>query len=280
LWGATPIATSIAVRSIDPSLAGVLRTIVAAAVAAPLAVLLRLSLPRDRKQWLLLLASALGGFVLFPIFYSWGVKLTSASHSALLIAILPVITVFIVSAVQRRSPRGLWWLGAALALLGEWILIRARAGVSSTGSTWLGDVLILLACISASAGYVAGSRLSSSQSSLATTLWGVTLGGVLLLPLLALLPDSIARARPDAPAIAAIVFLGILSTIVGYLLWYWALAHGGVSRVGFAQFVQPLVSVVLAMLVLGETINPLAWLAAACIACGVAVAHDGSASLP
>jgi drug/metabolite transporter (DMT)-like permease len=273
IWGTTPIATGIAVRTVDPGLVGILRTLLAALVAVPLVLLFGLPRPRGRVQWLLLLVSSLGGFVLFPVLYSWGVKLTSAAHSALLIAILPVITALIVSAMERRLPGAVWWLGAAVAAVGEWILIAARPALSSAGSGWLGDVLIFLGCVAVSAGYIAGSRLSRTMPSLATTLWGVTVGGVILLPACFLYPELLRPQYLAPEAIVAILFLAVASTIVAYILWYWALVRGGVVRVGLAQFAQPLVSVVLAMLILHEHVELLAWLAAACIAAGLVITH-------
>ncbi|MDF2765548.1 MAG: O-acetylserine/cysteine export protein, partial [Rhodospirillales bacterium] len=83
LWGGSPIATRFAVLGIDPLAVGILRTLLAALLALPIALLLRLRLPQDGRGWTLMLAAALGSYVLFPILFSIGVRHTTASHAAL-----------------------------------------------------------------------------------------------------------------------------------------------------------------------------------------------------
>ena len=81
LWVGSPVATKLAVNEIDPVVVGVLRTILAALVAAPAALLLRCAIPKTRSQIALLATSAVGGFVVFPMVYSIGLGLTSAVHT-------------------------------------------------------------------------------------------------------------------------------------------------------------------------------------------------------
>ncbi len=61
-------------------------------------------------------------------------------------------------------------------------------------------------------------------------------------------------------------------TILGYALWYWALGHGGIARVGLLQFLQPVSGVLLAWLLLGERLTGSALLAAAIILLGMGIA--------
>jgi drug/metabolite transporter (DMT)-like permease len=72
LWGGSPIATRLAVLGMDPLAVGILRTVLAAAIALPLALMLRLKLPRDGSGWVLMLGAAAGSYVLFPILFSPG----------------------------------------------------------------------------------------------------------------------------------------------------------------------------------------------------------------
>jgi drug/metabolite transporter (DMT)-like permease len=52
LWGATPAATRIAVEGIDALTVGLVRTVTAALIVFPLALLLRLPTPTDRRCWI------------------------------------------------------------------------------------------------------------------------------------------------------------------------------------------------------------------------------------
>ncbi len=88
------------------------------------------------------------------------------------------------------------------------------------------------------------------------------------------LVDRGRRARTPVPRRGApSLFLAVVTSIVGYVGWYWALDRGGIARIAPLQFLQPLSGFVLAALVLGERLTlPLAVGAAAVIA-GVAIAR-------
>ncbi len=68
---------------------------------------------------------------------------------------------------------------------------------------------------------------------------------------------------------ASVLILAVLTSIVGYVAWYWALGKGGISRIASVQFTQPLFGLVLAMVIVGERPTPVVAVAAAVILLGV-----------
>jgi len=60
----------------------------------------------------------------------------------------------------------------------------------------------------------------------------------------------------------SVLVLAVLTSVLGYVAWYWALAMGGISRIASIQFTQPLFGIFLAGVVLGEWPAPLTALAA------------------
>ena len=78
IWGATPVATRLAVADLQPIQVGLLRTVFAGLLALPIALALRLPLPKDRRSFLLLVVSGACGFIVFPLLYSVGQRDTSA----------------------------------------------------------------------------------------------------------------------------------------------------------------------------------------------------------
>ncbi len=81
-----------------------------------------------------------------------------------------------------------------------------------------------------------------------------------------------------AQAWAAVLFLAVFTSIVGYVGWYWALAHGGIQRIATIQFIQPISGIALAALVLGERLTPALGVAAAIVLTGVWVATSRRAA--
>jgi len=273
LWGATPMVTRIAVLEIDPASVGILRTVLGATLALPVAFALRLARPRGMTQWFQLVVSTLGGFVLFPVLFGLGVRYASASHAALVLAVTPLFTGIIASAVERRAPSRTWWLGAGLAFAGEAALVALRADAAQGDASLGGDLLVLTACVSAAAGYVAGARLAQVITTWAATFWGIGLGGTILLPLAAVRLGPQAWGNAGALGWSAVAYLALGSTIAGYICWYWALQRGGIARIGATQFAQPLIALGFAVTMLREPLTPPLLLAALLIVAGVALAQ-------
>jgi drug/metabolite transporter (DMT)-like permease len=273
LWGATPIVTRLALDDLEPLIIATLRTVIGGLLAIALLARARQPLPRDVGSRRLLAISAASGFVVFPVVFTIGQHRTSALHGVMILAALPIFTGLYAALVARRIPAREWLLGCSVALAGEALLIGAR-GSSAGEATLVGDLLVLGAALAVSAGYVAGAMLPArGLSSSATTFWGVLLGAVVLLPLLGgvLIWHGVPHA--GATAWTSVAFLAVVTSIVGYVGWYWALARGGIARIATLQFLQPLSGFVLAVLVLGEDFTLVSVIAGIAIVCGVLIAQ-------
>lgn len=272
VWGATPMFTKLAVAGLDGLAVGSLRTLLAGLLALPILALGRLKLPAMGQGRGLLVVSALGGFVLFPLLFSLGQSRTTTAHGALILAILPILTGLIAAALERRWPAGRWWLGAAIAGLGTLLLVLGRFDLSLAGADPLGDFLILLSALAASTGYAAGARAARFAGTWAVTFWGLALGGLVLLPLSPFLISGAQLVGADPGIWACLIYLAAGSSIVAYAAWYWALDRGGIGRIGLTQYFQPLVGLALAVLVLSEALTWPILLAGLMIVGGVVLA--------
>lgn len=273
VWGATPIVTRIALDGMPPLFVACLRTVFGGLLAIPLLATAGQRLPAAGRSRTLLSISAAVGFVIFPIIYTVGQQRTSALHGVMILAALPIFTGAYAGIVFRRAPRRAWVVGCGVALLGEAILIGGR-GASASDATLVGDLLVLAAALCVSAGYVAGAMLPPrGLSSRSTTLWGILLGTIVVAPLTVALfaHDGVPDAGPKAWG--AVLFLAVVTSILGYIGWYWALDRGGIARIATLQFLQPISGFVLAALVLGEHVTLPIAIGSALIVGGVVIAQ-------
>ena len=240
IWGATPTATKFVVGEFDPLMAAVLRTVVAAAFVLPFVIWFRMPLPKGGQDWLLLLVTSFTGFVGFTLLFSYGVQQTSAVHAAMINAGIPVFSGLFGAISERRIPGKLWLVGGGVACIGEIYLILERGDGSGQASLF-GDLLCVLSSACVAVGYVTGARLSRKYKTIHVTFWSLILAGVVQL----LMDKSVFAWQ-------GVLFLAILTTIVGYVCWYKALAEGGVVRMSVTQFIMPVVSVSMVVLILGE----------------------------
>lgn len=272
IFGGSAIATKIAVSAIDAIDVSVMRTVIGGLVALPLALALRIGLPASRQQRVLLLVSGFCGFIAFPMLFTFGVSLTTANHATMILAILPVLTGAIALSWDRQRPHALWWLGCMIAFAGEVLLLYDPAASSGEASI-RGDLLVWVSTLFASLGYVAGARLQrSGYSARGTTFWGVGLFALLLLPIAPMVLDISSLANAGVYAWSGLLYQAIGVTVVAYILWYWALGTGGIARVGLFQFLQPISGIVLAWLILAESISLIFMLASSIIMVGVILA--------
>jgi drug/metabolite transporter (DMT)-like permease len=268
IWAGTSVFTKVAVDRFDPLLVGVMRSVIGGAAAAAFLPMPRLGRPQGRLGWGLLLVSAVGGFIMLPLAYSFGQRLTSASHGALILASLPIQAGLIAAIVDRRWPHRRWWLGSAVAFVGEAVLIGSRIGLGDSASAE-GDLLILFGALGSAIGYVSGARLAFAIGTRAVTLWGNALGGLLMLPLLLWFGRGADWSGAGTLVWATLFYLGICSSLLAYLAWYWALAKGGIARVSVFQYTQPIFAVIMAMILLGERPGLPVAAASAIILCGL-----------
>ena len=272
IFGGSAVATKVAVSAISAIDVAIMRTVIGGLVAMPLALALRIGLPRDNGQRWLLALSGFCGFIAFPLLFTLGVKLTSANHATMILAILPVLTGAIAMTWDRLRPSRLWWLGCTIAFAGEVLLIY-EPGSANTEASIGGDLLVTLSTLFASLGYVAGARLQrSGYSARGTTFWGVTLFALLIFPLAPLMVDGAALQMAGWYAWSGLLYQAIGVTIVAYILWYWALGTGGIARVGLLQFLQPVSGVILAWLILAEQLSLTFIFASVVIMLGVVLA--------
>ncbi len=208
----------------------------------------------------------------FPILYSIGQGRTSAMHGGMILAALPIFTGAYAALLDRRRPARAWVAGSGLALAGEVVLVSIRNGDGGAGATVFGDVLVVLAAMLVSIGYVAGARLGQGgYRALAATYWGVIIGALLVLPVLG--GTIRADGLPDAglESWAAIAWMAVVTSIIGYIGWYWALARGGIQRISTIQFLQPFSGLLFAAWLLGEQFTLPLVAASAMILAGVTI---------
>ena len=255
IFGASPVAAKIAVNEIAAMDVAILRTIIGGLLALPLTLALGIGLPKLKSQKFLLLLSGFCGFIGFPVLFTLGIQLTSANHGSMILATLPILTGAIAMTWDNQTPKLMWWAGCVIALCGEVFLIL-NIGGDQTGASISGDLLIVTSNLFAAVGYVAGGRLQrTGYSAKGTTFWGVSIFALGLIPLLPIVIDFNELANASIASWLGLLYLGIGVTIIGYILWYWALGSGGIARVGLLQFLQPISGVLLASVLLRELIS-------------------------
>jgi drug/metabolite transporter (DMT)-like permease len=208
-------------------------------------------------EWALLAFTACGVVVGFPLFMSLALQYVPSTHGAVVTGLLPLSTAVIAALWFRQKPSTAFWLCAVLGtLLVLGFMVLRSADATGHFSLHTADIFLLLAMLSASFGYIGGARLTPSLGAERVICWVLVLSLPLTLPMMwANQPVDVTRIRPSSWW--AFAYVAVFSMWLGFFAWYRGLAIGGAVRVSQVQLVQPFLSLIFAIPLLGEKIDAL-----------------------
>ena len=227
-----------------------------AALAGGLSVIFLLATrsPRPQRQhWKPLGMAVLGNAVGYPLLLAYALRVVTASHAAVITALLPLVTAACAAWVLHQRARLGFWLCAVAGsgLVVVFSLLRARSHGSGFCFEWA-DVLLVGAVIAASLGYIYGAQVTPALGAERVICW------VCVLALPVTLPGTL-WLWPEQPVATSawigFVYVGVFSMWMGFFAWYRGLAMGGALRVSQTQLLQPFLSILAAVPLLGEPLD-------------------------
>jgi drug/metabolite transporter (DMT)-like permease len=249
--------TRLAVGTADaPQMSGAFiamgRAVVAACLSAVFLMVRRAPLPARGDWWPLALTA--GGVVFgFPLLTSIAMRHVEAVHASVIVGVLPLATAVVGAWLHRQRPSAGFWACAVVgsALVVAFAVIRSGAGGLAIQPA---DALLLAAMGCAAVGYGYGARLSQHMRAEHVICWA------LLLALPFTLPWAwLTQPQSTLPGSAwwAFGYVAVFSMWLGFFAWYRGLALGGTVRVSQVQLLQPFMSMLFAIPLLGERLDAL-----------------------
>ncbi|MGI9535815.1 MAG: DMT family transporter [Desulfocapsaceae bacterium] len=256
-WGGTFIAGRLLADSVAPTDAAFMRFVLAAAALAVLTRLIdgRLHLP-PKNLLLRLLMLGFTGVFCYNICFFTGLRYIEAGRASLIIALNPMaITLGAVLLFGERLTLR-QCLGLLISLLGAILVIsNGKLSLLFSGGFGLGEIAIIGCVLSWSAYSLIGRSVLKSMTPLSAVFYSALFGALMLLP-----TTMIDGVPPDPSLYSSLdwlnlLFLGILGTAAGFSLYYRAITKIGATRSGVFINLVPLFSIVLAWMLLNETVN-------------------------
>jgi drug/metabolite transporter (DMT)-like permease len=262
LVGSTVIASKIIGAGLPPFTAAALRF----AIALPfLVVIMQVSgtkWPRPgARDWLLLIIQSTAGTVGYTALLISGLRLTSAADGGVIVGTLPVVSAAIAVLILGERPRPIVLFAIALAAAGVFaIAVQSRNGAASS---LLGNALIFAAVLCEGLFILLNKRLKVPIPPLAQSTLMTGIGLIVALPP-ALIEMPVVASITTA-SLAAVVYYALVPTVGGYLLWYGGLARVSGAEASLFTAVAPVSAVLLAVILLGETVSPAQMTGIACV---------------
>ncbi|MFV0680713.1 DMT family transporter [Ottowia sp.] len=244
----------------DPQLAPAFVTVGRAALAGLLSVVFLLATRSHwpaRRHWLPLLGAVAGNVVGYPLLLALALRHVTAVHAAVITALLPLVTAVAAALILgQRARLGFWLcavLGSALVVVYAWLRAHGAGGFGLTAA----DGLLLGAVVAASVGYVCGAQVTPALGAERVICWMCALALPVSLPAaLWLWPDT-AVQPVRASSWLGFVYVGTVSMWAGFFAWFRGLDWGGALRVSQVQLLQPFLSMLFAVPLLGERLDAL-----------------------
>jgi drug/metabolite transporter (DMT)-like permease len=231
------------------------------------------SLAADRSSRWRAIWVGLAGNTLYQWCFMFGLSLSSAANTALLIATTPLWIALIGTLRKTEQLSRRAWAGVALSFIGI-SLVVASGGIALEAGSLLGDALVIVSAICWAIYTIGAKPLLAQYSALKVTTMTMIGGTPLLLAVG--LPGILAINLPIVPAAAwaGTLYASVLSLVFSYIVWYSSVQRVGSVRTSLYGNLVPVVGVLIAWAFGGEQISISQILGATAILTGMALTRS------
>jgi drug/metabolite transporter (DMT)-like permease len=254
IWGSAFVAIRIADFELSPINLTLLRWLVSCAGFLVVAVFI--GKPKTKLEWQdlpRLLVISLFNVPFYHLALNFAEKTVSSGLAGFMSSLNPIFAaVFSAYFLKEKIGKRLA-LALIIGITGALVLALPDQTFSS-GEPFVGLLELLVVSLSF-AGFSALSKpLIHKYGSAPVTIWAGLTGTVMLLPLLS--PSFVTEATAlSSTGWLSILFLAILSTVAGYLMFYTLVSRGAVSRLSIQLYLIPVISVIVGVLLLQESVS-------------------------
>jgi drug/metabolite transporter (DMT)-like permease len=238
VWSTTALAIKWGVTGIPFTMALMLRFVLAAGLAGLLLAVKRQALPRDaahRRAYLIAgTATALSMLCSF-----WAAQYIASGLIAVLFGLSPLATGFFAARYLHTPMQGREWLAIGISLLG--LLLIFAQNLTITASGLLGISALLLAMSLQSGAAVLLKKYANAQSALCVNA-GALLVCATLTIVFWLLSGAPIPAELPTRALAALIYLASIGSVLAFSLYYWLIQQCRPMNVALISLITPAAS--------------------------------------
>lgn len=272
LWASAFPAIRVAAPALGVFGLSFVRIGVAALALLAIAPVLHVRLPA-RRDLPLILACAFLGMPAYQLLLNWGELSVPAGTSSIIVAAAPLVSVTVAAAALRERLSTLKIVGSIVALGGVAIVCLDHAGIALSSAVWV----VVAAMIVQGVYHPLTRPLLRRYTGLEVATYGMVFGAVMLLPTLPLGWGSLATATPTAWLAA--IYLGLLPSALGFVLWGYAVSRLTVAASTSLLYLVPPVAVLIAFVWLGELLYWSELLGGLVVIVGVITVNRGDSML-
>lgn len=271
-WSCNFVITKASIRYLDAWSMSSFRIILSGVLMLPIYFWTPRRARFHRKDLWMFIVLAFFGVVMNRGLFILGLGYTTAGHSALIVAVGPIFILVLarmmgLEEITRPKVLGMLLSFAGVAVLVSGDELHLRAG------TWVGDLITVGGTTGFAVFTVMAKKIARQYDTISMNTFCNIAGAVLILPLGIRQAVKLDWAGVGWQGWAGLAYCAVISSVIAYLIYFWALKHVTASRLASYTYVETPLATFLAVLLLGEKVTAAFLIGAALILAGVYLAE-------
>ena len=275
MWGGNYIAVVVALTHIQLLTLVVFRFEIAGAIMLAIYLTKKPRVRLQRRHIWIFIWLAFFGVIVNQGLFTAGLEYTIPSHSAIIGAIDPILILLLARAVGIESLSAGKLIGMALAFTGI-VVLEIQHGHPVRSPLIVGDVIALGGAIGFSIYTVLAKRVTGEYDTVSLNTFNCVGAAIVCLPFAVRQAVHLNWKGVAWQGWASLLYMAAFSSVLAYLVFYWALRHMDASRVAVINYLLPILVILLAFVLLSESPSPHLLAGTAFVLAGVYLAERGA----
>jgi drug/metabolite transporter (DMT)-like permease len=253
IWSTTPLGVVWSSESVHPTMAVLLRMLIALTLGSLILFLKRIELPKNPTAYRLYIYSGMGIFT-GMLFTYLSAQYLSSGLISLVFGMSPILSGLLANKILGESKfNKIKKLALTIAIIGLGIV--CSDSISLNSNSWPGLVLILMAVSFFSLSGVLNKSITINIHPLATTVGGLTVTIPLFILAWYFLDGQLPIAQWQIRSMAAIVYLGVFGSLIGFVGYFYILQKLSATTVSLVTLMTPIIAVLLGVYFNNEVVT-------------------------
>jgi len=231
-------------------------------------------IPLRPGDWSRLIVLGLLGNLVYQLLFIFGLNRTFSANSAVMLGTIPIWVAVLSHLSGAEKMSRFKAVGVALAFTGVLLILLGKPErISLSSETFTGDLLTLAAAFVFGSYTVMSKGFLNYYPPIQLTTMSMTVGGTSLV--LVGLPWVLELdfTQISALALGGVLYNGLLSVGVSYIIWNYGLRQVGAVRTATYQNLVPVLGLILGFLILGEQLTLVQYAGSAVVIAGIVIAR-------
>jgi len=274
IWGSSWAAVKIGIESIPPLLSLGIRFTLASIILGLIAFVKRLTIPMEKKFWILVLIMVSTSFTVPFVFIYWAQLRVGSGLASVLFATYPfwvaIVSHFLLPSEKITFVR---IIGIVIGFLG--VIFIFNNGFSDVNiKMFYGMAAIIAGSIIQAFGLVFLRRLGENAHPVTLNFCSMSLSALPLF-ITSFIFEDYSNLIFNANAIGSLAYLSIFCTVITFVIYFWLVKHVEAVILSLSAFITPVIAVVIGVILLKEKITNDVYIGSALVLIGVAFASIG-----